>query len=85
MPSIIISRAPGMAFRRRPATRGANHLVDGSVNDEGRRLDPLQGLRAIARGEDRSELPRAGTRVEAAIEAAGGPLTDVLLVAVEAG
>ena len=85
MPSIIISLAPGIALAVALPPEGLIILSTVPWMTSVGALISASLPGAIARGDDRAELPAAGAHVEAAVIGATGALADVLLVAREAG
>src|SRR5437763_1760638 len=69
--------------RCRPAAaRGTDQPVVGSVDDEGRRRDPMQFPRAVTGGDDRGELARLpGAVPTTPVVAAARNVADVVHVA----
>ena len=60
MPSMLISFAPGISASRRAPARVGHEPVGPAVDDERRRGDRAQFRGAVARGDDRRELPAEG-------------------------
>ena len=80
MASIVIRRAPGIAFAVARPPDGATSLSLRPVDDERRRRDPREVVRAVAGGDDRRELA-AGRPGRVAVVARARQLAQVVLVA----